>query len=179
MAEIDIRERSEFSFRASKMPSWWAFKTAFDYNEERDLSDDVVYLIRTRRPYTIRYKKGCSSTIYIGIGNFKNRISSHLSSWIYPFSEYFTDMDVEIVAIEPRVRNNYYAFKEVEGDFISFFEDRYRELPSGNIRRERDSNGKHLYIGDFGSALGMGRGPGYRQDIHADWLRGFIRERKR
>jgi len=178
MADINLKDCSAFNFSAREMRSWSYFVDEFGHNEEIHTAYDVVYIIRSCRPYAVRYKSGWSSTIYIGQGNFRNRITSHLNNWVHPLSIEYHDIGIEIRMYIPRVRNNYYAFKQVEGYLICEFEKKYGELPSGNDRKGSVSD-RHKYNFDFGSILGLGRGPGYEWDIDSNWLRDFIRRRKR
>jgi len=94
-----------------------------------------VYVIRTIKPYIINYRKGLSPTIYIGRGNVADRLYYHME-WIKRLIDTFDGIDIEIMYCTPRLRGSKDIYKDVEADLLSFFGDKYKDMPLKNWRPE-------------------------------------------
>ncbi|MFY7779226.1 MAG: hypothetical protein ACOVQ8_13125 [Elstera sp.] len=109
----------------------------YKLNINPDLYDRSVYVIRVSGRLTIRYPGGVCPIVYIGEGNFINRIVDHWNGWVY--SLYYKDgFNFDIHVCFPRVRGNYLAYKSVEAHLIEKFYEDYSCLPLYNSQRERE-----------------------------------------
>jgi hypothetical protein len=165
MALINLR------WQSIKVPAeiggWIAFRKHLDdeafLNEVCD--ERTIYVVRLCRPFSMHYPNNVSCAMYIGRGDFKKRITSHLKSWIKPLCKHITDLEVEILVCLPRVQKNFTAYKDAEASLIDLFEERFGSLPIKNKRRERSAR-KHTFSkGDLAKAFGLGQGTGYHWAI--------------
>lgn len=96
----------------------------------------VVYVVRTKGQFSIEYAKGSSPVLYIGEGNFKNRINSHRKRWLSELIDLVGDFPIEIAVSIPRARNNTYVYRDVEADLIWEFYHIYGMVPFFNGQKE-------------------------------------------
>lgn len=120
-----------------------------------------VYVIRLAGPFLISYPNGPSPVIYIGKGQFRNRISAH-RTWIRDFFDHLKHAHFEIKYCIPRVRNNLGIEKEVEAYLIHRFIERYGMLPINN-KVLSNTNVHHQFTGvnalDRAISIGSGNKP--------------------
>ena len=117
-----------------------------------------VYVIRLAGPFLISYPKGPSPVIYIGKGQFRNRISAH-RTWIRDFFDHLKHAQFEIRYCIPRVKNNLGIEKEVEAYLIHRFIERYGMLPINN-KVLSNTNVYHQFIpaNSLDKAISIGSG---------------------
>jgi hypothetical protein len=112
-----------------------------------------VYCIRLSPPYMIHYsgpsKQGydddfVSPLIYIGSGNAKGRLGSHLS-WLRDLGQTLPNIRYEIWIAQPKVQNNAKAYASFEGYLLHQFEKHSRGwLPLRN-KKKQAFNPSHNY----------------------------------
>ena len=124
--------------------------------------DRCVYVVRANGVFAIQYPNGASPTLYIGQGNFKNRITQH-KNWLEPLIELVGDFKFQIGITFPRVRNNIAAYKDFEAFLIQEFQNRYGCAPLANKRREnRKAEYEYGPKTDVRSAVMIGKGVKYQ-----------------
>ena len=130
-----------------------------------DISDSEVdrgvYVIRLSRPYTILYPNRRSPVLYIGEGNTRGRLRSHLSKWVTEFARIIPEMSIDARICQPRVQKNAEAYKEVEADLLSHFCQVYGAIPIFNRNKEYFGT-PNEYTRKFLDVLNPGRGRGYK-----------------
>lgn len=116
----------------------WA-KNVFPRLCELGMSEEMlercVYIIRVNGIFAVDYPKGVSSTIYVGQGNFKNRMTQH-KNWLSGLSQLVKEFSFKIGVCIPRVRNSYYAYQDLEAVVIQEFKDIYGCAPLKNGKLE-------------------------------------------
>lgn len=127
--------------------------------------DRAVYVIRLNEPFAIKYPQGISPVIYIGEGNLKDRLSSHLNGWINNLPELIEKFYLSIGVSVPRVRNNFYAYKDVEAALIQEFSDIYGSAPLNNQQREYQKISHDYDKSDLRNPLMLGKGSKYKWAI--------------
>lgn len=96
----------------------------------------AVYVIRTKGKFLIDYPKDSSPTLYIGEGNFKDRLSKHRKNWLGGLVDLVGNFPIEIAVSIPRARNNTYVYRDVEADLICEFDYLYGMVPFFNRQKE-------------------------------------------
>jgi hypothetical protein len=102
--------------------------------KEGDLTR-AVYIIRTCGNFAIDYPKKPSPTLYIGEGNFKQRLMQH-KNWLSELRELVGSFPFEIALDIPRARNNVYLYKDMEADLLHEFKSIYGLAPFLNKQME-------------------------------------------
>lgn len=110
-----------------------------DANLTEDRLSRCVYVIRANGLFAIKYPNGISPTLYIGEGNFKNRIIQH-KNWLEPIVDLVGDFSFQIGVCLPRVRNNRSAYKDFEAALLIEFRKIYGSAPLRNRQMERRRN---------------------------------------
>ena len=133
--------------------------------EEADLTESdlarSVYVIRCNGSFAISYKNGPSPTLYIGEGNFKNRIVQH-KKWFESLIELVGDFPLSIHISIPRLRNGKFSHCDMEAALLDEFKSIYGCLPFKNKQRESRKYGCQYEPHDtFRSVLKMGKGKRY------------------
>jgi hypothetical protein len=130
-----------------------------NHNINNQLLDRAVYVIRTKNKFAIDYPLKPSPTLYIGEGNFKNRINSHKKRWLSDLIALVGDFPIEIAISIPRAKNNAYLYKDVEADLILEFKSLHGMVPFFNKQNEF-SKRQHEYINydEFKKPLEIGKG---------------------
>jgi hypothetical protein len=118
----------------------------------------AVYVIRTCGKFAIDYPNKPSPTLYIGEGNFKQRLMQH-KNWLKELRELVGDFPFEIALEIPRARNNAYLYKDMEADLLHEFKEIYGLAPFLNKQMEYH-DGDHDYepYEEFIRPLQIGRG---------------------
>ena len=93
-----------------------------------------VYVVRIAHTYCIEYRLRASPTLYIGRGNFQQRITAHIL-WINELANLLRDLEIEVWFFTPRVRRNSNAYKTVEADLIEEFVREMGSVPWFNTNR--------------------------------------------
>ncbi len=122
-----------------------------------------VYVITLAQNISIDYSGHPSQVIYIGRGNLRSRISSHLRNWIRYFSESLQDISFNIWLTEIRVKGSPNAFKDLEYDLLDEFFNRYGELPIQNTKYGDNFGREHEYNMEWRAPLNNPR------NIHNGW----------
>lgn len=97
--------------------------------------DRCVYVIRTDGVFAIEYPYKPSPVIYIGEGNFQQRLGKH-KYWLGDLEELVRDYSFRIGVAIPRVRNNVEAYKDYEAALIQRFRDIHGSAPMANSHME-------------------------------------------
>ncbi|EGR7969136.1 hypothetical protein I8B06_004299 [Vibrio vulnificus] len=95
----------------------------------------AVYVIRCNDDFAIDYPNKPSMTLYIGEGNFKNRIIQH-KNWLKDIRDVVGEFPLEIALAIPRARNNRYVYKDVEADLLYYFKEIHGVAPFLNKQME-------------------------------------------
>jgi len=123
--------------------------------------DRCVYIIRAHGSFAIRYPKGISPTIYIGEGNFKNRIIQH-KNWLSGLTDLVGEFPISIGVCAPRVRNNFSAYKDLEAALLIEFKSLYGCAPLKNKQMEtRKCDYDYQPKEEIRNAIMIGRGVRY------------------
>ena len=101
----------------------------------RDLKRSV-YVIRLNGYYCVDYPNETSPTVYIGEGNFNQRINSH-RTWVEELKEFVRDFSFQVRIAVPRVRNNADAYKDCEAALLIRFRDKFGSAPMWNKQFEQ------------------------------------------
>ncbi|MDY3555370.1 hypothetical protein R5W24_004513 [Gemmata sp. JC717] len=127
--------------------------------------DRCVYVIRTNGIFAISYPYKPSPVIYIGEGNFQQRLSKH-RYWLGDLEELVRDYSFCIGVALPRVPNNAQAYKDYEAALIQRFRDIHGSAPMANSHMEyRRCN--YVYEEEvMREALLIGKGVRFKWAIH-------------
>ncbi|NMH63822.1 hypothetical protein [Shewanella salipaludis] len=120
--------------------------------------DRSVYVIRLNGPFAIQYPYRATSLLYIGEGNFKQRINSHTKGWLNDLWEIIENHGLTIGVATPRVRNNLSAYKDVEAALIHEFSNLYGTAPINNKQYEYSRLDHNFEVKELREALTIGRG---------------------
>lgn len=117
-----------------------------------------VYVVRANGIFAIKYGEKESPAIYIGRGNFKDRITQH-KNWLKPLVDLVGEFKFQIGITFPRVRNNNMAYKDFEAFLIQEFQKIYGCAPLANKRLEsRRTEYEYAPKADVRSAIMIGKG---------------------
>jgi len=108
-------------------------------NEAKKSSEHLIrttYVIRIANKFAINYQHGISPVLYIGEGDFEQRISQHLRTWIKQISELLNNPEFEVAIALPRVQNNKEVYRDFEAYLIKDFSTRYGVTPYYNQQNE-------------------------------------------
>ncbi|GHT87001.1 hypothetical protein AGMMS49543_21680 [Betaproteobacteria bacterium] len=106
--------------------------------------DRSVYVIRLAGNFAISYPKGESPTVYIGEGNFGNRIISH-KKWARKLEELVGDFNFQVCVATPRVKNQENTYLDTEAALLQRFGERFGTAPLWNKQFERRRFENHHY----------------------------------
>ena len=107
-----------------------------------DLSRSV-YVIRLNGDYCIQYRWDQSPTIYIGEGNFRQRIAEH-RKWVAGLEELVGKFAFQVRIAIPRVRNSPDAYLDCEAALLQRFGALFGSAPLWNCQYENRRN-NYLY----------------------------------
>ncbi len=146
----------------------WAKNIApqlLELNIEENQLNRCVYVIRANGLFAIQYPNGISPTLYIGEGNFKNRIIQH-KNWLEPLIELVGEFDFLIGLCVPRVRNSSYAYQDFEAALLIEFKEIYGCAPLKNKQMENRRAGyEYAPREEIRSAIMIGKGVRYHWAI--------------
>jgi hypothetical protein len=124
-----------------------------------------VYVIRAAGSFAIRYPTGISPTLYIGEGNFKNRINQH-KKWLEPLIELVGEFKFTIGVCIPRLRNSLYAYQDFEAYLLLEFKTEYGCAPLKNAQMERRRNNYVYYPADeIRKGIMIGKGSRFKWSL--------------
>ncbi|HBB0172129.1 hypothetical protein OM313_21510 [Escherichia albertii] len=117
-----------------------------------------VYVIRLNGLFAIQYPRGISPVVYIGEGNFEQRITQH-KNWLMDLADLQGEYEFLIGYCFPRVRNASKVYSEFEAMLIHEFRDIYGVAPLRNKQMEFRKS-KHMFepLDEIRSALRVGKG---------------------
>lgn len=95
-----------------------------------------IYVIRLSGEFAVRYPHKFNPTIYIGEGNARGRLITHVN-WIVPLVRSVTQIGIEVRVAEIVRRNNVKLRRNIEADMLRWFQDGHGALPWFNRQRER------------------------------------------
>jgi len=93
-----------------------------------------IYVITIGDNLSIDYDSLPSKVLYIGRGQLRSRINSHLKYWLKHLSDSLQDISIKIWMTEIKVKGNKNAYKEVETDLLSYFYDKFDMFPLQNSK---------------------------------------------
>lgn len=156
--------------------SWLDWKPGFTWKKnivpqlsEQSFTENqlerCVYVIRANGLFAIQYPNGVSPTLYIGEGNFKDRIIQH-KNWLGPLIDLVGTFAFQIGLCIPRVKNSYYAYQDFEAALLIEFKSIYGCAPLKNEQMENRRN-NYIYVpnDDVRSAIMVGKGVRYHWAI--------------
>ena len=124
----------------------------------------AVYVIRLNGVFAVKYPNGTSPTIYIGEGNFKQRISHH-REWVNELQELAGPNGFEVRIATPRVQNHEGAYQACEADLLKEFKEIFGTVPLRN-RQVENTNFAHKYVDEeITQVLKIGQGRRYLWEI--------------
>jgi len=100
-----------------------------------EMLERAVYVIRCAGNFAVDYPKKPSMALYIGEGNFKERIVQH-KNWLSDIREIVGDFPFQIALAIPRAKNNQYVYKDVEADLLHEFKSIHGVAPFLNEQME-------------------------------------------
>jgi hypothetical protein len=131
--------------------------------KEADLGRSV-YVIRLNGNFCVGYPKLRSPTVYIGEGNFKQRIDAH-REWVGELKELIGAVSFDVRIATPRVRNNPDAYLDVEAALLERSGKLFGTAPLWNKQFE-SRRFDYTYDDEaLNSVLTVGRGTRYRWAI--------------
>jgi hypothetical protein len=164
MANVKL-EWDSVKFVASDVTGWISFRKCVGLNQNSKLlSSKAVYVIRVKRPLAFDYRGKISPVAYIGRGHAKQRITSHLKSWISEISKRIHDVKIEIFFCEPKIQRLGKICDHVEADLLNTFNDEFGMMPLRN-RNLPKKIGNHKYVKSELKILRCGQGRGFHWAI--------------
>ena len=124
----------------------------------------AVYVIRLNGDFCIKYPRGESPTIYIGEGNFSQRINSH-RSWVKELEELVGGFAFQVRIAIPRVKNNEEAYLDCEAALLEKFGEIFGTAPLWNKQYESRRNGYVYNSKQINQAICKGSGAKYKWAI--------------
>jgi len=106
-----------------------------EYSLTEEQLERAVYVIRTTGNFAVDYPAKPSPTLYIGEGNFKDRIMQH-KNWLRELSDTVGEFPIEIALAIPRARNNWFVYQDMEAELIQTFKRIYGAAPFLNKQME-------------------------------------------
>jgi len=180
---IDIRELNEGrrSWIEKEVVDWVISDLDACYAgiKHSKLSDvrQGLYVITFADNLCINYRDDFSQVIYIGRGNVRSRIRSHLKNWVLNFSESLQDIRFCFWMAEVRTRGGRKAFKEAEGDFLNYFFERTGSYPilnkiSGSAHQKDHKYSRGSFV-PFQKSRGLSSGWALSPMGDNDWFKPF------
>lgn len=123
-----------------------------------------VYVIRLNGDYCIEYPHGESPTLYVGEGNFSQRITSH-RTWVSELKELVSNFSFQVRIAVPRVRKNAEAYLDCEAALLARFGELFGSAPLWNKQFETRRNGYSYSQSQLDQALCKGSGAKYKWAI--------------
>jgi hypothetical protein len=133
--------------------------------EQLNLADleRCVYVIRLNGDYCVEYPNGFSPTLYIGEGNFNQRINQHKKIWVTELKDLVGEFSFRIKIAVPRIQKNAEAYKDCEAALLIRFNEKLGATPLWNSYLEKRKNGHYVYKQkQIDQAIFMGSGAKYK-----------------
>lgn len=111
-----------------------------------------VYVIRLNGNFCIDYPKGTSPTLYVGEGNFNQRINSH-RKWVSELEELVGKFSFQVCIAVPRVKNNDEAYLDAEAAILGRFGERFGTAPLWNKQFESRRRNYNYAINSIDNAI--------------------------
>ena len=121
-----------------------------------------VYAISLSKPFAIQYPNGRSAILYVGRGRIKQRLNSHLRSWLPDLNQSFPSLRLTIhsATTEREPDDGREVAQIVEANLLNAFVRRYEGIPLFNAKLET-SETVYRYRKKFLAFLERGSTPGY------------------
>lgn len=103
-----------------------------------------VYVIRLNGNFCIQYPKGTSPTVYVGEGDFPERMKKH-AEWLKGLSDELMGHSFQVCVALPRVNNNENAYMDTEAVLIERFIQLFGIAPLWNKQKEARKFDHHQY----------------------------------
>lgn len=123
-----------------------------------------VYVIRLNGDFCVQYPRGESPAVYVGEGNFAQRINAH-RQWVSGLRELVGDFSFQVCIGIPRVRNNPKAYLDTEAALIERFAHLFGSAPLWNKQFEGRRNGYSYSTRQVDEALCKRSGAKYKWAI--------------
>lgn len=111
--------------------------------------EKAVYVITMADNIAIKYNTGTSQVLYIGRGQVKKRLKSHLVNWVSHLSESLQDIKFKFWLSEIKKQGSPTAYKDVESDLICQFKHKFGEFPLLNKKNGDSCSVNHTYDKSF------------------------------
>jgi hypothetical protein len=146
-----------------------------------------VYVIRLTGAVAVQYPWGFSPVVYIGEGSAYSRLYSH-TYWLVPLVQSIPQLGVQVRVAKIQRKNQPNLYKNVEGDLIRWFSNKYGAIPWFNKQWELSREGRYPYTPgakkDLWRSLAVGSGNSFRWAIqptptnaqHEPYLKGVVKE---
>lgn len=163
---MPVRVRIKWDrFRLDGKARWRHVKEKVLGEYDRAALARCVYVLRLCGPFAIQYVSKASPTLYIGRGQFQERITEHLN-WINELAKKIRDMQFEVWLCQPRVRNARNAFADFEAELLRRFYEKFGCVPMFNRRLEKThSNRRYLPESEIKAAISFGSGRSYHWSL--------------
>jgi len=112
-----------------------------------------VYIITIDDNLSIDYDNEPSKVLYIGRGQLRSRINSHLKYWLKHLSDSLQDISIRFWMTEIKVKGNKTAYKEVETDLLWHFHEKFGVFPLQNTKSGDSHEKYHDYCKDWNLPL--------------------------
>lgn len=121
--EYSEETQEELRYRAIKN-ALWNLDNVFEEMTNRELSSikQGVYVICLSMPFTVQYDRGCSEIIYIGMGNIRNRLKSHLENSLFNFMMSVAGSNFDFYLTEPKNAAGDMYYKHIEYMLLKEFD---------------------------------------------------------
>lgn len=128
------------------------------------LLSKAVYVIRLKSPFSIKYPKHHTPTIYIGEGRILRRLPTH-GKWIDKFQRLGYAFPIEVACCFPEAEGDPSAHRVFEAHLLRQFLERYGSLPLKNKNRENIELAHEFSRTSSGEVLGPGKGAKHKWAI--------------
>ncbi|WP_135380791.1 hypothetical protein [Vibrio tasmaniensis] len=124
-----------------------------EFNSSLSSVTQGIYVVTIGDNLSIDYQGLPSKVLYIGRGQLRSRINSHLKFWLKNLSDSLQDISIHIWMTEVKVRGNNQIYKEVETDLLSHFYHKYDALPLQNAKNGDFHEKEHDYGRNWNAPL--------------------------
>lgn len=146
----------------------WNTEQTWSETEQKLLEADVninelsrsIYIIRLNGNFCVNYSTGKSPCVYIGEGNFKERLTSHKGRWLPDLGE-LSDSEFLIYIAVPRVKNAIDTYRDCEAATIERFKEKFGCLPLWNKQNEKRIYSHKYPYEEIDKIIGIGKGVRY------------------
>jgi hypothetical protein len=128
--------------------------------DPKDLARSV-YVIRLNGDYCVDYPSGESPALYVGEGNFSQRINAH-RAWVTELKDLVGNFSFQVCIAVPRVRNNEDAYLDTEAAILQRFGKLFGSAPLWNKQFENRRNNYDYNLRQVDQAICKRSGAKYK-----------------